>query len=262
MMSSIAKLVRARELLLNLALKELKVRYKSAVLGFFWSILQPLLMMIIFAVIFGIFLNLKSKMDVPYPAFLIVGLFPWYFFSSSFSAATNAIVDNANLVKKVYFPRQVLPLSIILSNLANFLLSLVVLFVFIFLIYRMDLTWNLLYLPVIILLQLVFITGLCMITGSLNVYYRDVKYIVEILLTVWFYATPIFYSMQMVPKMIKPLFYLNPMATLITMYREILLEGSRPDVASFVTAIIISFALLKIGIVISDKYEYVFADYV
>jgi len=259
MFGSLKELIGARELLFNLALKELKVRYKSAVLGFLWAVLHPVMLMIIFTVIFGIFM----KFDIPnYPAYLLVGLIPWFFFSASLNVATNSIVDNYNLVKKVYFPRKVLPLSIIFSNFINFLLSLIVLFVFLYLIFRIELSPKLIYLPVIVLLQVVFISGFCFITASLNVYYRDVRYIVEILLTLWFYATPIFYTMDMVPRPFLPVFYLNPMASIITLYREILIYGLNPDPIHFLTAFTISLVLLKIGISISDKYEYVFADYV
>jgi len=184
------------------------------------------------------------------------------FFSSSVSVATNAIVDNFNLVKKVYFPRKILPLSIILSNFINFLLSLVVLFIFLYLIFGIKLKASILYLPLIILLQLLFISGFCFITASLNVYYRDVKYIIEILMTLWFYATPIFYTLDMVPRWLLPVFYLNPMASLITLYRQILVYGTGPDPLYLSVTILISIALLKIGIFLSDKYEYVFADLV
>ncbi|MBU1627100.1 ABC transporter permease [bacterium] len=259
MLHSLKELIKARELLLNLALKELKVRYKSAVLGFLWAILHPLLLMGIFALIFGVFMKLKIP---KYPAYLLTGLIPWFFFSSSLSIATNSIVDNYNLVKKVYFPRKVLPLSIIISNFINFLLSLLVLFIFLYLFFGISMTNRLFYLPLIVLLQLVFISGFCFITASLNVYYRDVKYIMEILLTLWFYATPIFYTLDMVPRWLIPLFYLNPMSSLITLYRQILVYGSGPDPIHLITTLIISLAILKIGITISDKYEYVFADFV
>jgi lipopolysaccharide transport system permease protein len=259
MLHSIYELIKARELLFNLSLKELKVRYKSAALGFLWAILHPLMLMAIFAIIFGVFM----KINIPnYPAYLLTGLIPWFFFSSSLSSATNAIVDNYSLVKKVYFPRKVLPLSIIFSNFINFLLSLVVLFIFLYLFFGINLSNRIFYLPLVVLLQLVFISGFCFITASLNVYYRDVKYLIEILLTLWFYATPIFYNLDMVPRWLLPFFYLNPMASLITLYRQILIYGTGPDPIHLLTTLIISFAILKIGITISDKYEYVFADYV
>ena len=247
------------ELIYNLAKKDLKVRYKTAYLGFLWAILNPLLMMIVLTVIFSIFLRIKT--DYPYSVFILTGLIPWAFFNLSLSSCTNSIVENSNLIKKVYFPREIIPVSIVLANLINFFLSIIILFVFL-LSFKIKLTYFILFLPVIIVLQILFTVGISLLTSSLNVYYRDIRYIVEASLLMWFYATPVFSPVPMVPERIKSYYFLNPMAGIITSYRRILLEGKSPDFYLFTETFLISIAFLLIGYVVFKKIEPAFADLV
>ncbi len=245
------------ELVYNLAKKDLKVRYKTASLGFLWAILNPLLMMVVLTVIFSIFLRIKT--DYPYSVFILTGLIPWAFFNLSLSSCTNSIVDNSNLIKKVYFPREIIPVSIVLANLINFFLSIIILFVFL-LSFKIKLTYFILFLPAIIVLQILFTVGISLLTSSLNVYYRDIRYIVEASLLMWFYATPVFYPITMVPERIKSYYFLNPMAGIITSYRRILLEGQPPDLYLFMETSLITVAVLVIGYVVFKKIEPAFAD--
>lgn len=247
------------ELVYNLAKKDLKVRYKTASLGFLWAILNPLLMMIVLTVIFSIFLRIKT--DYPYSVFILTGLIPWAFFNLSLSSCTNSIVDNSNLIKKVYFPREIIPVSIVLANLINFFLSIIILFLFL-LSFKIKLTYFILFLPAIIVLQILFTVGISLLTSSLNVYYRDIRYIVEASLLMWFYATPVFYPVTMVPERMKPYYFLNPMAGIITSYRRILLEGQFPDFYLFIETSLITIAVLLIGYIVFKKIEPAFADLV
>lgn len=244
------------ELLFSLTLKELKVRYKNTVLGFVWSILNPLLLMTILSFVFLVIFKIGIE---KYPAFLLCALLPWAFFSNSVSSSATSIVDNANLIKKLSFTREAIPLSAILANLVHFLLALIVLFVFL-VIFKVRLTVFALVLPFIIFIQLLFIIGVSFITSSLHVYYRDVKYIIEAVLLCWFYATPIFYSTTFVPDRLLRFYMLNPMAAIVTAYRDILLYGRLPEVKIIMFGIFWAAISLCFGILFFRKLKGNFAD--
>ncbi|MEA3255402.1 MAG: ABC transporter permease, partial [Candidatus Altiarchaeota archaeon] len=178
MLGNIRNLIEHRELLFYLSMKDFKVRYKSAVLGFLWALLMPLSMMVIFTIVFSFIVRIPVE---NYPVFLLAGLIPWTFLNMSLSTAINSFVDNGNLIKKVKFPRELVPISVVLANLVNFLLSLIVLFLFI-LLFNIKLTTAIILLPFIIVIQLIFIAGISLILSSLNVQYRDVRYITEVVL--------------------------------------------------------------------------------
>lgn len=247
-----------RELIHNLTVKEFKIRYKTAVLGFLWALLNPIIMMLIFAAVFSFFIKLGIE---NYPIFLLIALLPWYFFSQSLSVATTSMGDNANLIKKVSFPRESIPLSIVLSNLINFLLSLIILFAFM-LIFKVKITILAFLLPAVILIQVILVLGVSLIASTLHIFYRDTKYIVELLLLCGFYLTPIFYPLSFVPQKFQKIYLLNPMAGIVTMYRDLLLNGSLPNTAVFVSSIFFSLLLFVIGLVMFRNKEKVFADYV
>lgn len=247
-----------RELIYNLSIKDLKVRYKTATLGFFWALLNPLIMMIIFSIVFSLFIKIQIE---KYPIFLLTALLPWYLLSQSLSISTTSIVDNANLIKKVSFPREIIPISSIIANLTNFLLSLIVLFIFL-IIFKVRFTFMILLLPLLVLTQFIFILGISLISCALYTSYRDVKYIVEVLLLSWFYLTPIFYPLNLVPQQYQRIYMLNPMTCIVVMYRDVLLYGNMPNPKVMSYALLISFSLLIIGLIIFKKREAVFADLV
>lgn len=196
MPSKIKEIFQWRELLFNLALRDLKAKYRQATGGFGWMLLRPLVQMLIFFFIFGVVFKVRIE---KYPLFLLSGLFAWSFIHSSLDGAVNSIINNANLVKKAYFPREILPISVILGNLANFLLSLIILFVFsIFL--KVQLSTAIIWLPIIILIQIILTIGLAFLVSSLNACFREVQFIMETLILVWFYVTPIVYSLDMIKK--------------------------------------------------------------
>ena len=252
-----------RELLINLAVQDLKVRYKNALIGFGWTLLSPLAMMLIFVLVFRLVFKIRIE---NYPVFLLSGLVPWVFFTGSVSEATTSIVTRANLIKKTYFPRAVIPISVTLAKLINFLLSLILLFVFI-LIYKIPLTVATFWLPIIIFIQLILAIGVSLIVSSLHVCYRDVRHLMEILLMLWFYTTPIVYSLDMVREpLIKRhlfgLYNLNPMVGIVSSYHKVLLYGERPDLGSLGFSLLISLIILIIGFFTFRKYERIFADLV
>lgn len=244
------------ELLFSLTIKELKVRYKNTVLGFVWSLLNPLLLMTILSFVFLVIFEIGIE---KYPAFLLCALLPWAFFSNSVFSSATSIVDNANLIKKLSFTREAIPLSAILANLVHFLLALVILFIFL-IIFKVRLTVYALVLPFIIFIQLLLIIGVSFIASSLYVYYRDVKYIIEAVLLCWFYATPIFYSTSFVPDRLLRFYMLNPMAAIVTAYRDILLYGRLPEVKIIMFAILSSVVSLAVGVLLFRQYKGNFAD--
>lgn len=245
-------LIRYWELTMSLATKDLKVRYKSPALGFLWAILVPILMAIIFIVIFSRVFKISIK---DYPVFLICGLFPWNFFQLSISTGTTSIVENGGLLKKVYFPRQVIPLSIVAANLVNFLLALILLIIIV-LIFRLRPGMPVLLLPVAIMLQVILTTGILLIFSSLHTYYRDVRYIVEVLLICWFYLTPIFYDVTtVIPERYIKIYMLNPMAGIVTIYRDIFIYSRFPEIHLFLNTLLTSLLFLVLGIFTFKRYE-------
>ena len=238
MLGNLGELVRYRELVRNLVVRDLKTRYKNSVLGFFWSLVNPLLMMAVFSIVFTYMMPNRSISH--FPIFALCAILPWNFFSASIMGSVNSIVGNAHLIKKVYFPREVLPLSNVLSNLVNFLLALVVLIAALYAVGIGLTPWALL-LPVVIFVQILFTLGLALILSTLNVFYRDVAMIMDVLLLAWFFLTPVMYPIDILPQKATVLgidlsvqrltYILNPMASLIASYRSILygsIQGGPP----------------------------------
>ena len=250
----LAELYSYRELVRNLATSEIKARYKNSVLGFVWSLLQPLGMMLVFTIVFSVLW--PNHQIENYPLFLLCGLLPWNFFSAGVMSSINSVVANSNLVKKVYFPREALPISTILAQLVNFLLAFVVLFVALIL-FRAQLSPWLWLLPVVILIQTAFMLGIALMLSTINVFYRDTVMVMEVVMLAWFFLTPVFYPITAIPSSytllgveldVRRLFYiLNPMASLIAMYRDLLYSGFRTDLDFFLRTAITSFSILGIG---------------
>ena len=255
------KITRYFELLLRFAVKDLKVKYKSTILGFLWALLVPISTMLVFKLVFSFFLRVKIP-NVPYSVYLLTGLFPWFFLSTSISTATTSLVDSSNLLKKVYFSRTVIPVSIVASNFINFLLSLLVLIIYM-MILKMKISLAVLFLPILILLQIMLIIGIVLGFSSLFINYRDIKYGVEILLLVWFYLTPIFYPVDLVQKLpviARKLYMLNPVTNIIIMYRDVLIKGHMPCYLMFYKTVFICLFIYIAGLTIFKKYEGKFAD--
>jgi lipopolysaccharide transport system permease protein len=266
MINRIAEVYHYRELIRNLVIRDLKVRYKNSVLGILWSLLNPLLMTIVFTVVF----TLMLRNDTPnYPVFFMCGYLPWSFLSESVVGGTNSIVGNAHLIKKVYFPREVLPLSDVLSGLVNFLLALIVLFGMI-LVFRVGLTASVLLLPVVIVAQVLFSLGLVFFLSTANVFYRDTQHIMQVVMQAWFFLTPIFYPIDIIPESATVLGItidlqlwvrrLNPMASLIASYRDILLRGAVPGLDFLFRTVITCLAVFVIGYLIFCRYSKVFGE--
>lgn len=256
-----------RELVRNLVVRDLKVRYKNSLLGVLWSLLNPLLLTLVFTLVFT--LMIPSRSQPHYPVFFLCGFLPWRFLASSLNGATGTIVNNANLIKKVYFPREILPISDVLANLVNFLLAMVVLFGMIFVV-QINLTPAVLMLPLIILAQLMFVVGLSLFLATANVFYRDTAQILEVLLQAWFFLTPIFYPITILPASAEILGMtvniqlwvrrLNPMASLIASYRDVLYRGVPTGLDFFARTFVTCLVVLVVGYLVFMRFSPLFGE--
>jgi lipopolysaccharide transport system permease protein len=219
-----------RNLVYNLVSRDLKVRYKNSLLGIIWSWLNPLLMMLIFSLMFGV-LRGGASGTPHYHILVLSAMLPWNFFSGSVMGGIPSIVGNAGLIKKVYFPREVLPVSVVLSNLVNFLIALPVFFI-LALVSGVVPNHYLLFLPLPILIEVVFAIGIALILSTLEVFYRDTHMLMDVAMQAWFFLTPVFYPIKTLPTQVTLLgisfnpqvwlFRLNPMASIINTYQDIL----------------------------------------
>ncbi|WP_197029285.1 ABC transporter permease [Alicyclobacillus macrosporangiidus] len=243
-------------MLRNLVIKELSLRYKRSFLGFIWSFLNPMLMMLVYSLLF----STVMKIDIEnFQIFLLTNLLPWTFFQTSLSSASTSIVNNANLVKKVYFPREILPLSVVTSNFINFLLSLVVLLVG-YIIFRVPLGIALIYLPLVLAVEYLFTAGLSLFLAAMTTYFRDIEHIVNVLLFAWFYVTPVLYPLSKVPEQYRMWFELNPMSPIIDAYTQVMYDGIFPHWESFIIISCVSVVVCVAGMAVFGAVKKGFAE--
>jgi lipopolysaccharide transport system permease protein len=263
MLANIKKLFSYRELLYSLTRKELKVKYRGSVLGFFWSLLNPILTMLVYSFVFSILSRGGVK---EFAIFLICALLPFNFLQNSVNQGTGSIISNSNLVNKIYFPREILPLSIVFSNLINYFLELIALFaVLAFMGYKFYLFLYIL--PVLIFIQIFLVMGMTLLVSALNVFFRDLQHLITIVMMVWFFGTPIIYPLSMVPEQFQPYIkFINPMTIYAAYYRNIFYYVKYPEGAGFpspletITALGITLLIFFIGYFVFKKLEPRFAE--
>jgi len=218
------EILKYRDLIKNLVSRDFKTRYKRSYLGILWSLLNPLLIIIVYTFAFDYIMRIRVK---DFPIFFMCGYLPWSYLAASLGLALTSLSESGYMIKAVYFPREILPLSTILSCLVHFLITF--LFVFpVLMIFGYFPTWAILALPVIILLQSLFTFGLCLFLSSIHVYFRDIRYILDVILTIWFWVTPIAYPVSLIPDQFLFVYKLNPMTLFVTAYRDVLISGSFP----------------------------------
>jgi lipopolysaccharide transport system permease protein len=249
---------RYRELLLLLTWRDIKVRYAQTILGATWAILQPLLTMIIFSVIFGQLAKLPSD-GIPYPIFTFTALLPWQLFAFSLTNSSQSLVGSQNLVSKVYFPRLIIPIASVLPGLVDFVISFIVL-IGMLIFYQIPLTVRILALPLFLLLAVMSALAVGLWLSALNVKYRDIRYVVPFMTIFWQYATPVAYSASLIPEKWRLLYWLNPMVGVVEGFRWALLGSGKVGNVMIWVSISIIVLLLISGLAYFKRMEATFAD--
>jgi ABC-2 type transport system permease protein len=249
---------RYRELIWALAMKELRVRYKRSVLGFIWALLNPALLMLVLTLVFGALM----RFSVPhYSIFLLSMLLPWTFFSQSLSYSVESIVSNGELLKKVRVARLIFPVAALVSNIINFLLSMIPLFLLVIGL-RFPVHWTWIYLPIPMLGLFLFTLGVAFFLATANVFYRDVSHIIQVVLSAWFYFCPIIYSLDFVPARYRWFFRLNPLVYVLNGFRLSIYYGLLPSWQSAVLSLASGVGALALGFAVFRRYEKSFVYYV
>lgn len=245
-----------RQLLKSNISKEVRGKYKGSFLGILWSFVNPLLMTLVYAIVFPFLL--KSSQP-HYTTFIVIAIIPWTWFTYTIMSGTNTFLVNAGIIKKVYFPREILPISIVTSGLINYLISCIIIGIFL-LFSGIGFSIYILYLPLIVLIQYMLQLGIIFITSSIDVYIRDAEYIINFIVQMVFYATPVLYSIDMFPEKFRWILRLNPLATIIESYRNIFYYKTNPDFKMLGITFIVSFIILIVGYAIFEKLKKGFAE--
>jgi ABC-type polysaccharide/polyol phosphate export permease len=245
-----------RELLKTNIKKEVRGKYKGSWLGVLWTFLNPLLMLAVYAFVFPYILRVQVD---NYTIFMIVALIPWNFFTTAIQSGTGCVVANGNILKKVYFPREIIPISITTSQLVNFLITCIIMFVFI-LFSGVGFSLHILLMPLLIIIQYIITLALTFILSAITVFVRDVDHFVSVFLTLGFYATPIVYQANMLPDKFQWALKVNPMAQLVEAYRSILYYHQMPDFVMIGIWAVLSLVLLVVGYMIFKKLEKCFVE--
>lgn len=245
-----------RELLKSNTKKEVRGRYKHSILGVLWSFLNPLLQLLVYSVVFG---ALLANGDDTYYIYICVGLIPWTFFTSTILQGTLCIVLNGNIVQKVYFPREILPISTVISGAINFLISTIIILAFV-LFSGIGITSLILWYPVVLLVQCVLLLGINFIVSAVTVYIRDLEHIISVFLMAAFYTTPIVYKLEQLPENLRIIMKLNPMTYIINAYRDIFYYQQMPNMQHLGLLFAISLVLLVLGYFVFKKMQKGFAE--
>jgi len=258
-MSELTDLWRYREVLFFLTWRDIKGRYQQPLLGAAWAILQPVLTMVVFSLIFGNFAKLPSD-GIPYPIFTLTALLPWQLFSGALSNASNSLVGNQNLITKVYFPRLVVPISAVLATLVDFAISFLVL-IGMMIYYQIPLTERMWTLPAYLLLAMATALGVSLWLSAMNVQYRDVRYAIPFLVQFWMYATPVAYSISIIPENLRAIYSaINPMTGVVEGFRWALLGTTSMDINLVLFSAAVVGVILISGILYFRRMEDSFAD--
>ncbi len=249
--SEILEVLRYKELLRNLVTRDIKVRYKRSVLGFLWVMLNPLLMMIILSMVFSELFRVSTK---NYTAYLLSGIILWNFFSQSTSSALASLLSNSNLIKKIYIPKVVFPISVVMSAVVNFLFSLVPLFL-ILIVTRTPLAGKIYLLPFVIVLVAVFSLGISLIVSTLTVFFHDTIFIYEVFLMAWMYMTPIFFPESIVPQKFSFIFHINPFYYFVSAFRGVLYLDVPLFFEKLLYCALFSFVALAAGWLVYSRYK-------
>lgn len=256
MLTVFKNLYKYRELLKTSVKKEIRGKYKNSFLGVLWSFLNPLLQIIVYAIVFQVILkNPKEN----YAIFLCCGLVPWTFFSSTITRSAFTMIENGNIIKKVYFPREILPISIVTSETVNFMISTIIILGFV-IFGGLGISKFILFYPIVLLAQYVLLIAISLIVSSISVYVRDLQHLIGVVMQLLFYATPIVYATDTIPANLAWILKLNPMSYIIDGYRSIFYNQTMPNLISILTLICIGIVGCVIGYMIFNKLQKGFAE--
>ena len=256
-MNTLKELYAYREMIFSLIRRDLKGRYKGSALGFLWTFINPLMQLGVYTLVFSVIMRNGIK---DYYLFLFVALIPWIFFSTSLSGGSSCIWAQQDMVKKIYFPREVLPIAFVTSQFVNMLLSFLVVFVVLLVSGKRLNFIALLCLPVVMLVEYILAISAAMLTSAITVYLRDMEYILGIVTMAWQFLSPVMYSVDQVPEQLLPIYNLNPMTPVITAYREILYYGNIPKLSTLLHAVIFGIIVLIVGVTVFSKLKRHFAE--
>jgi lipopolysaccharide transport system permease protein len=252
------RLYDSRDLLSAWTLREIRVRYKQSVIGGLWAVLQPLALMIVFTLVFSRLARVPSD-GIPYPVFSYCALLFWTLFASSISFAVPSLVNNMNLVTKIYFPREILPIASVGAALFDWCIASFI-FAGMMLFYRIPLSGTVVWLPLLLLVQLLLTFGVVLLLAAVNVFFRDVRFVLPLLTQVWMYASPVIYPATLIPERFRMLYMLNPMAGLIDSYRRVILLRQPPVPAYVAISGAVALLLFVGGYAFFKRSEPAFAD--
>lgn len=252
-----------RELLGQMVGREIKARYKQSILGYFWVILNPFFQMLVMSFVFSTIMRIPTyaSSNIPYMIFLYTALLPWTLFSNAVNGAANSLVGNSALLTKVYFPRIIFPLANLVAKIVDYFFASIVLVVFM-LIFHIPVTLNLLWFIPIFLIQQIFTLGLSLFVAATNLFYRDIQYLLGLIMMLWMYLTPVIYPVELIPERYRVVFQLNPMSVLVNAYRQTILAGGMPNLLSLSLAFLVSLVTLYISYLFFKRLERTFADVV
>lgn len=245
-----------REFLKSNVKKDIRGKYKGSFLGVLWSFINPLLSVLVYAIVFPYIMKVKVE---NYLIYLITGIIPWTFFTSSINMGMISVLSNANMIKKVYFPRIILPISSVTSCLVNFLISCIIILLFC-ICSGLGFSIYLLWLPLIVIIQYIMLLGFTFILSSIEMYMRDIEHIVNFILSMAFYVTPILYTPDIFPNNLAWVLKLNPMAYLVNAYRSVFFYQEMPDIMGLVVVSIFSIVIFSVGYFIFEKLQKGFAE--
>ena len=263
-MNIFGKIYNYRELLKTNVKKEIRGRYKNSILGVMWSFLNPLLQLLVYSVIFGALLTGGDSAEdkyyqATYYIYVCVALIPWTYFTSAITQAAFTVIGNGDIIKKVYFPREILPISVVTSGAVNFMISTIIILLFV-IFSQVGLSWYILLYPFILLIQYILLLGIAFIVSSITVYFRDLEHIIGIVLMAAFYGTPIVYKLEQLPQQLQIIMQLNPMTHLINAYRDIFYYHQMPNMKVLGILLALSLILAVVGYFIFKKLQKGFAE--
>ncbi|MBQ8189969.1 MAG: ABC transporter permease [Lachnospiraceae bacterium] len=256
-MQRIKNIYAYRDMIYSLVRRELRGRYKGSVLGFLWTYINPLCQVIIYSAVFSVIFKVNIE---KFYLYLIIGMMPWTFFSSSVQGGSTCIRAQADMVKKIYFPREVIPIAYVTSTFVNMLLSFIIVFLAVLVSGFGFNVQTLLYLPLIMVVEYLLALGLAFIVSSITVYFRDLEQIVGVIMMAWIYITPIMYNMEYIPEQYRQLIVLNPMTPIVEVYHQILYYRMIPTTNYLLLACGASLLVFVIGFFVFTKLDKNFAE--